>query len=134
MGWRVPEQFRMRLGRWEQFFSLPGEPFGAFRFPSPDKNRVTRTELFAIASPGHDEIPWEHVSVRAVKYFGGDRVKNLTPTWDEMCYVKSLFWGEEDCVVQYHPPKSDYVNVHPNVLHLYRPTSVAIPRPPKITV
>ena len=40
---------------------------------------------------------WEHVSVS---------YKNRVPTWDEMCKVKDMFWNDEECVVQYHPPKS----------------------------
>ena len=45
-----------------------------------------------------------------------------------------MFWDEEDCVVQYHPPKSDYVNIHKNCLHLWRPTDGELPRPPKIMI
>ena len=41
---------------------------------------------------------------------------------------------EDETVVQYHPPKSDYVNNHPYCLHLWRPHSQEIPRPPKIFV
>lgn len=54
---------------------------------------------------------WEHVSVSR---------RDRCPTWDEMCQVKDLFWDDEDCVVQYHPPKSSYVNLHPFCLHLWR--------------
>lgn len=133
MSWKVPEKFRDRaIGT--RFESYPGESHGHFKIPSPDKSRVTRTLLYVLASPGLNEIPWEHVSARAVKQLGSKQFKNYTPTWDEMCFLKSLFWGDEDCVVQYHPPKSDYVNVHENVLHLYRPTAVEIPMPPKVTV
>jgi len=32
------------------------------------------------------------------------------PSWDVMWYFKDVFWDEEDCVVQYHPPKSKYVS------------------------
>ena len=78
--------------------------------------------LFAIVS---DVWGWEHVSVSRT-----DRC----PTWDEMCQVKDLFWDKDDCVVQYHPPESEYVNNHPNCLHLWRPTEDALPRPPSIMV
>ena len=37
-----------------------------------------------------------------------------------MGHVKDLFWGEEDAVLQLHPPKSEYVNNHPFCLHLWR--------------
>ena len=42
------------------------------------------------------------------------------PTWQEMCGVKRRFFEPEDCVVQYHPPESTYVNDHPYCLHLWR--------------
>ena len=52
---------------------------------------------------------WEHVSVSA---------DGRCPTWDEMCWVKDLFWTEDECTMQLHPPKSDYVNCHPHCLHI----------------
>ena len=73
-----------------------------------------------------DGMGWEHVSVTLNK--------KRTPTWDEMCMLKNLFWDEDDCVVQYHPPKSEYVNNHPHCLHLWRPIGVELPRPQKIMV
>jgi len=72
-------------------------------------------KLQLIASDGMD---WEHVSVSLLSAAGNP--VNRTPTWDEMNFVKNLFWGEEDCVVQFHPPKSEYVNRHIYVLHLWR--------------
>lgn len=80
------------------------------------------TQLAVIASDGEG---WEHCSVS---------LKHRVPKWSEMCLVKSLFWDDEDCVVQYHPPKSSYVNIHENVLHLWRPVGIEIPRPPTILV
>ena len=61
---------------------------------------------------------WEHVSVSTDKM--------QTPSWEIMCYVKNLFWDEEDTVIQYHPPKSKYVNMHKSVLHLWRSTEFEI--------
>jgi hypothetical protein len=66
---------------------------------------------------------WEHVS--ATRH---DRKK--MPTWDEMNWVKDLVWDAEETVVQYHPAKSQYVNNHPFVLHLWKPREVEIPLPP----
>lgn len=51
-----------------------------------------------------------------------------------MCKVKDLFWGEEDCVVQFHPPKSVYVNNHEFVLHLWRKIGSQFETPPGILV
>jgi hypothetical protein len=78
--------------------------------------------LRVIASDGDG---WEHVSVSLI-----DR----TPHWDEMCYVKNLFWDAEDCVVQYHPPASLYVNCHPYVLHMWRKVGSEFEVPPTYMV
>jgi hypothetical protein len=56
-----------------------------------------------------------------VEDFGFLPTKERIPYWDEMEFVKELFWDEDDTVVQFHPAKSNYVNVNPNVLHLWRP-------------
>ncbi|MCX7772945.1 MAG: hypothetical protein N2376_07530 [Clostridia bacterium] len=65
---------------------------------------------------------WDHVSVS---------YSNRCPTWEEMSYIKDAFFGPDECVVQYHPAKSEYVNLHPYCLHLWRPQNEAIPMPPK---
>jgi len=70
---------------------------------------------------------WEHVSVSLIY---ADRC----PTWQEMCFIKNIFWDEEDSVIQYHPAKKDYVNYHPHTLHLWNPIGFAIPTPPSILV
>jgi hypothetical protein len=87
---------------------------GAFILPAA----AGRAKLAIIASDGDG---WEHVSV-STSY--------RCPTWGEMCAVKSLFWGPEDLVVQYHPPASEYVNNHPYCLHLWKPIGVLLPNPP----
>lgn len=69
---------------------------------------------------------WDHVSVTV----DAERC----PTWEEMCEVKDLFFWPAECVVQYHPPKSEYRNYHPYCLHLWRPQKKEIPRPPAIFV
>lgn len=68
---------------------------------------------------------WEHVSICP---------KNRLPEWDEMCDVKDMFWNDDECVVQYHPPKSEYVNNMPNCLHLWKPINQDFPMPPSIMV
>ncbi|HEX3577551.1 MAG TPA: hypothetical protein VHY33_03220, partial [Thermoanaerobaculia bacterium] len=57
-----------------------------------------------------------------------------TPTWREMVSVKNECWDDEDVVMQLHPKKSEYVNCHPYVLHLWRPRHAVIPTPPSILV
>ncbi len=57
---------------------------------------------------------WDHVSVTILN-------EERCPTWEEMCWVKSLFFKPNECVVQFHPPQDDYVNCHPYCLHLWKP-------------
>jgi len=88
--------------------------------------------LLIIASDGtHLAIArgWEHVSVQA--YRGR---QSRIPTWREMAFVKDQFWDGDAVVMQLHPRRSEYVNVHPNVLHLWRHTTIPIPTPPPILV
>jgi len=86
--------------------------------------RLNGLKLLIIASDGYG---WQHVSVSIA---GSD----MPPSWSIMCQVKDLFWDPEDWVVQYHPANSQYVNNHPGVLHLWRPTSEKLPTPPSILV
>lgn len=89
---------------------------GAFDVPC---NGYTFT---VIASDGGG---WEHVSVSR---------SSRPPTWSEMCFMKDLFWDEEDVVIQFHPPKSQYVDNHPNCLHMWRQIGKVIDIPPSIFV
>ena len=50
---------------------------------------------------GDNEEGYEHVSIEL-------RARRL-PTWEEMCYVKDVFWTEDEEVVQIHPKKDVYV-------------------------
>ena len=71
---------------------------------------------------------WEHVSIDG---------KNRTPTWDEMCSIKDMFFSDDECCVQYHPPKSEYVNNIPHCLHIWKPIeqySGTLPIPPSLFV
>ena len=63
---------------------------------------------------GDDEEGYEHVSVSPKKKFN-------TPTWNDMCALKDMFFKDDEEVYQIHPKKSEYVNVIENCLHLWRP-------------
>lgn len=65
---------------------------------------------------GTNEDGYEHVSVSPLK-------KILLPSWDDMAYLKDVFFDDEEEVYQIHPPKSQYVNIKDNCLHLWRPVS-----------
>ena len=97
------------------FYGCNGDKFnGVFRIPLPNGDIAG-----VIVSNGGG---WEHVSVS---------LKGRCPRWQEMCYIKDLFWSEEEVVIQYHPQKSEYIDNHKNCLHLWRPIDVDIPTPPK---
>jgi len=90
------EQYRIKDA---PFISGSGQQSGMFRFEGLD---------ITIFSADPD---WEHCTVSTT---------TRCPTWDEMCKVKNLIWGECVTVVQYHPNKEAYVNLHPFALHMWR--------------
>ena len=77
--------------------------FGIMKLP-------TGVECSVAVSPNEDG--WEHISV--------ELFARRLPKWEEMCYVKDVFWNEEEEVVQIHPKHSQYVNIT-EALHLWRP-------------
>ena len=102
--------------------SYGGADSGCFTIPSPVDGR----EMAIIASPAM-QFGWEHVSVSLIK---------RPPNWKEMSFVKDLFFLPEETVIQFHPPKSEYVDGKEygravNCLHLWRYTLGELPRPPK---
>lgn len=64
---------------------------------------------------------WDHVSVSRT-----DRC----PTWQEMDYVKRMFFKDDEVAFQLHPAVADHINTHPYCLHLWRPTNATFPLPP----
>ena len=44
------------------------------------------------------------------------------------------FWGDDQWVVEFHPPASEYVNNMENCLHLWRPINKELPTPASILV
>lgn len=65
---------------------------------------------------------WDHVSVS---------LATRCPTWEEMETIKRLLFHPHEVVIQYHVAVKDHINVHPYVLHMWRPHNVVIPLPPK---
>lgn len=108
------DQYRINSG---MFASPNGASFGAFQC----------NDLRIISSGSESEMGtllngFEHVSVSCAK---------RTPMWEEMYVIKDMFWDDEECVIQYFPPKSQYVNVHQYCLHMWRPIGATIPIPPR---
>lgn len=103
-----PEKHRVRL----QGYPLGDATNGFFVVPLKHAQK-----LYVMVSDG---LGWEHVSVSR---------KDRCPTWNEMNTIKDLCWDEDDVVIQYHPPKKDYVNNHPYCLHMWRPAGKNVPVP-----
>lgn len=99
----------------ELYGSVGDDTCGAFEVPSPK----TREKMFVLASVGDG---WDHISVSCRK---------RCPTWDEMTYVKRLFFKPDEVAYQLHVGVEDHVNFHVNCLHLWRPLCEKIPLPPK---
>lgn len=59
---------------------------------------------------------WEHVSMVVIKPDFDTRI----PTHEEMAFLKSLFWDENEICIQVHPRKSEYVNINEHCLHLWK--------------
>jgi len=57
-----------------------------------------------------DDRQWLHVSMSR---------QHRLPKWKEVREVKNLFIGRDRKAVQILPPEAEYVNCHPNVLHLF---------------
>lgn len=130
---KFPEEYRRPhpLGYPHQV----GDPFGWFeipmkikiplKFPHPSMPKAMKVETVIFAVMADNQTDWGHVSVS---------MRDRCPTWEEMCFIKDLFWDEHETVVQFHPPKSDYVNVAKYCLHLWHYNKSEMPRPPKIYV
>lgn len=124
-----PNNYRRReLGPWS---STDADGMnGAFQIPI-----AHNTVANCIVSDGKDVdgttmVFWEHVSVHVADRAG----KQRTPSWEHMAKIKDIFWEPEEMVVQIHPPKSEYVNNHEHVLHLWKWTGGDFPRPDSILV
>jgi hypothetical protein len=122
VSFHVPNHLRVRRGYMASDDTNGNN--GVFFVP----RRPGQHPLRVIASDGALEdgaTPWEHVSVS---------LPDRCPTWAEMCVVKELFWGANATVVQFHPPRSEWVNNHQFCLHLWRPVGIEVPRPPALMV
>lgn len=95
-------------------WSLPGDRCGAFFIRRPPVGPTFKVIV-------GDGLGWDHVSVS---------LRKRIPTWDEMAWIKSLFFEPEECALEYHPPASSYVNTCGQCLHLWRPQNEPIPMPP----
>lgn len=121
--WSDIEEHRVSPKGYE---SKPGDHFGWFLWEKGG------TMIRAMSTDG-EGTNWEHVSI-SVAYRSGKKMVERCPKWEEMCFVKSQFWGSEECVVQFHPPDKNYVNTHNHCLHLWKSIRDQFPLPPEILV
>ena len=100
------------------FLKTYGEGLNSYcEIPSPtDSSRVLRV----LSSGGRG---WDHVSVSK---------GNRNPNWDEMNFIKDLYFKESETVIQFHPKKSEYVNNCGSCLHLWRKQDQEHELPPTI--
>jgi len=112
------EKYRITSG---PYMTEEGDLFGMFFIPFA----FGKTPLKALSSNFDGSQEWEHVSVS---------LPNRCPTWEEMCFVKDLFWDKTQTVIQFHPPESEYVNNAKFCLHLWRNSKTETLTPPSILV
>lgn len=117
--WSHLDPFRVENAAWS---SRPGETHGTFLIPFP--RHAIQLAVIANSASIPEACGWEHVSVHARDY------SIRCPTWEEMCFVKGLFWTDDECAYQFHPPSSVYKNLHPATLHLWRNTQQLVMLPP----
>lgn len=128
-----------------QHFKTEGDPEladGKYVIPSP---RIDDYLFLVLASTG---LGWDHVSVSlwkanyktkkvmggTIKNSDGASPVNRCATWEEMCFIKDLFFDPTECAVQYHPPMSEYISNHKYCLHIWKPQTMAMPMPPSVMV
>jgi len=126
MNLKLPD-FLERCRITEGMFGSPynSGPSGAFEIASPFGGTMERLRIISSDAELVESKGWEHVSVS---------LQHRCPTWDEMAYVKGLFWSELETVIQFHPRKSEYVNCHPYCLHMWRNTRQTIELPPRFMI
>ena len=91
---------------------------GAFYIPHNNEENVLQVLI-------SNEMGWDHASVSLL---------TRTPTWDEMCYIKRIFFKPEETVIQFHPAKGEYINFHPHCLHLWKKQGQEYELPPSIMI
>jgi hypothetical protein len=94
-------------------------PDGAFIVQNPLATDTKSRWFTVIIGTG---LGWDHVSVS---------LPHRTPRWEEMEWVKRSLFEPDEVAVQYHVAESDHINVHPNVLHIWRRQGFEMPLPPK---
>ena len=98
----------------KRFGSEGDDREGMFIIPSP----FDGADLRVIAA---SDAGWDHVSVSR---------EDRCPSWEEMEFIKRAFFKPDETAFKLQVPASDHISYHPNCLHLWRPTTQPITRPP----
>lgn len=69
-----------------------------------------------------DSSGWRHLSVSNAQQ------RRKLPSWEIMCRLREAFFGDDEWVVQYHPPKYQDSD-DPFTLHLWAPLDAELPKP-----
>lgn len=101
---------------------------GAFQIPTRSSQRGLST-----ATTGSYKIRvivsglegWDHVSVS---------LQHRTPSWEEMEFIKRLFFKPEAVCYQLHVAEAEHLSAHPYCLHIWRCHNIDVPLPPPIFV
>lgn len=95
-------------------------------------------EIFQLYCHYTDPITRKDYLVKFTRGFGWEHLsastRNKTPEWDVMCKLKEIFWKDDECCVEYHPKKEDYVNNMPYCLHVWKKIGCEFEMPPSILV
>lgn len=95
---------------------FPDEPISFVRTPHPlvgdyvYQHISSKLAVICSATVEEDGRRWMHVSCSKPR---------CLPTWEDIRLVKDTFIGRERRAIQVLPPESEYVNLHPYVLHLW---------------
>lgn len=125
---RFPEQFRFTrkmmaekpfLSSVTFLLSEPGISKGSFAIPillsTPPEAYLDDIYFWVTAEI---EMGWEHACVIPIS--------PRWPTWQEMAYIKTLFWADDEVVIQFHPVQNQIAGC----IDLWRPIDGKFPLPP----
>src|SRR3990167_1469150 len=87
---------------WEMF----DENIDGYRYV----NQTERQTVIISWSKELDGKMWLHFSMACA---------GRVPSWEELRNAKEIFMGTESKAIQVIPPRSQYVNINPRVLHLF---------------
>lgn len=88
---------------------------------------TTNETIRVIAS---NSLGWDHIN--AIVQLNSIFPEYRMPNAEEMKKIKNMFFSRNEPVMEVHPKKEDYVNINPNVLHLWKPNLIDLPVPPNI--